>query len=122
MEFIGLKYVGEKLESRTTQTRPLPVTTVQAKRNGKANAASGKIFVTVPSDHFGPNLGVLVGETWEGDNGFVHFPPVAGIAGQSKHGAQSVVCSLEGMKMMRIMESTLEGIFYMAALCSGLCR
>ncbi|KAH7578503.1 hypothetical protein JRO89_XS01G0390100 [Xanthoceras sorbifolium] len=31
-------------------------TTERAKRNGKANAASGKIFVTVPSDHFGPIL------------------------------------------------------------------
>ncbi|KAL5791602.1 hypothetical protein ACOSP7_000196 [Xanthoceras sorbifolium] len=81
-------------------------TTERAKRNGKANAASGKIFVTVPSDHFGPilaendperNQGVLVGETWDDRldcrQWGVHFPPVAGIAGQSKHGAQSVVLS-----------------------------
>ena len=49
-------------------------TTERAKRKGKSNAASGKIFVTVPHDHFGPipvetdpvrNQGVLVGECWE---------------------------------------------------------
>lgn len=81
-------------------------TTERAKKNGMANAASGKIFVTVPSDHFGPilaendperNQGVLVGESWESRlecrQWGVHFPPVAGIAGQSKHGAQSVVLS-----------------------------
>ncbi|KAK1566547.1 hypothetical protein Q3G72_001264 [Acer saccharum] len=81
-------------------------TTERAKKSGKANAASGKIFITVPSDNFGPilaendperNQGVLVGETWEGRlecrQWAVHFPPVAGIAGQSKHGAQSVVLS-----------------------------
>ncbi|KAJ0054451.1 hypothetical protein Pint_01292 [Pistacia integerrima] len=81
-------------------------TTERAKKNGMANAASGKIFVTVPSDHFGPvlaendperNQGVLVGESWESRlecrQWGMHFPPVAGIAGQSKHGAQSVVLS-----------------------------
>ncbi|KAE8662083.1 E3 ubiquitin-protein ligase ORTHRUS 1 [Hibiscus syriacus] len=49
-------------------------TTESAQKAGKANAASGKIFVTVPPDHFGPitaendparNQGVLVGECWE---------------------------------------------------------
>lgn len=81
-------------------------TTDRAKRNGKANAASGKIFVTVPPDYFGPILaendperdrGVLVGDCWEGRlecrQWGVHLPPVAGICGQSKHGAQSVVLS-----------------------------
>ena len=81
-------------------------TTERAKRKGKANAASGKIFVTLPPDHFGPilaendperNQGVLVGESWEGRlecrQWGVHYPPVAGIAGQSKCGAQSVVLS-----------------------------
>lgn len=81
-------------------------TTERAKRAGKANAASGKIFVTVPPDHFGPitaendpvrGQGVLVGETWEDRmecrQWGAHFPHVAGIAGQSDHGAQSVALS-----------------------------
>ncbi|KAJ7957167.1 E3 ubiquitin-protein ligase ORTHRUS 2-like [Quillaja saponaria] len=80
--------------------------TERAKRNGKANAASGKIFVTVPHDHFGPipaendpvrNEGVLVGDCWadrfECRQWGAHFPLVSGIAGQSDHGAQSVVLS-----------------------------
>ncbi|MCI90166.1 E3 ubiquitin-protein ligase ORTHRUS 2-like, partial [Trifolium medium] len=29
-------------------------TTERAKKTGKANACSGKIFVTIPKDHFGP--------------------------------------------------------------------
>ncbi|XP_054799694.1 E3 ubiquitin-protein ligase ORTHRUS 2-like [Prosopis cineraria] len=81
-------------------------TTERAQRKGKANAASGKIFVTVPQDHFGPiptandplrNQGVLVGEFWEDRlecrQWGVHFPHVSGIAGQSNYGAQSVVLS-----------------------------
>lgn len=81
-------------------------TTERAKRKGKSNAASGKIFVTVPHDHFGPitaeydpvrNQGVLVGECWEDRlecrQWGVHFPHVSGIAGQSSYGAQSVVLS-----------------------------
>lgn len=81
-------------------------TTDRAQKTGKANAASGKIFVTIPSDHFGPipaendperNRGVLVGESWEDRlecrQWGVHFPHVSGIAGQSNHGAQSVVLS-----------------------------
>lgn len=57
------------------QNRPdKAYTTERAQKTGKANAASGKIFVTIPSDHFGPipaendperNQGVLVGECWE---------------------------------------------------------
>ncbi|EHA8586919.1 hypothetical protein COCNU_scaffold001173G000010 [Cocos nucifera] len=81
-------------------------TTERAKRSGKANACSGQIFVTVPPDHFGPilsehdpkrNKGVLVGELWEDRmecrQWGAHLPHVAGIAGQSEHGAQSVALS-----------------------------
>ena len=81
-------------------------TTERAVRAGKANAASGRIFVTVPLDHFGPipasadpvrNQGVLVGETWgdrlECRQWGAHFPHVAGIAGQSSQGSQSVALS-----------------------------
>ncbi|KAL6177710.1 hypothetical protein ACLB2K_049234 [Fragaria x ananassa] len=81
-------------------------TTERAQNSGKSNAASGKIFVTIPADHFGPisaeydperNQGVLVGECWEDRlecrQWGAHFPHVAGIAGQSNHGAQSVVLS-----------------------------
>lgn len=81
-------------------------TTERAKKTGKANACSGKIFVTVPPDHFGPilaendperNQGVLVGETWEDRmecrQWGAHLPHVAGIAGQSDYGAQSVALS-----------------------------
>lgn len=81
-------------------------TTERAKRAGKSNACSGQIFVTVPPDHFGPilpendpkrNQGVLVGESWEDRldcrQWGAHLPHVAGIAGQSDHGAQSVALS-----------------------------
>ncbi|KAM3405789.1 hypothetical protein ACQJBY_000043 [Aegilops geniculata] len=81
-------------------------TTDRAKKAGKANASSGQIFVTIAPDHFGPipaendpkrRLGVLVGETWEDRlecrQWGAHFPHVAGIAGQSEHGAQSVALS-----------------------------
>ncbi|GLU06302.1 hypothetical protein SLE2022_233450 [Rubroshorea leprosula] len=89
------------------QNRPdKAYTTERAKKAGKANACSGKIFVTVPPDHFGPILaendpirkqGVLVGETWEDRmecrQWGAHLPHVAGIAGQSDYGAQSVALS-----------------------------
>ncbi|KAL6535095.1 E3 ubiquitin-protein ligase ORTHRUS 2 [Orobanche minor] len=81
-------------------------TTERAKKTGKANACSGKIFVTIAPDHFGPitaeydperNLGVMVGETWEDRmecrQWGVHFPHVAGISGQADYGAQSVALS-----------------------------
>lgn len=81
-------------------------TTERAKKTGKANAASGRIYVTIPGDHFGPisaendptrNQGVLVGESWEDRQECrqwgAHFPHVAGIAGQSGFGAQSVALS-----------------------------
>ena len=81
-------------------------TTERAKKSGKANACSGKIFVTIPQDYFGPitaeydpknNRGVLVGDTWEDRMDCrqwgAHFPHVAGIAGQKGHGAQSVALS-----------------------------
>lgn len=89
------------------QNRPdKAFTTERAKKSGKANACSGKIFVTIPRDHFGPippendpdrNRGVLVGENWEDRmecrQWGAHFPHVAGIAGQSEQGAQSVALS-----------------------------
>ncbi|KAL6559708.1 E3 ubiquitin-protein ligase ORTHRUS 2 [Orobanche gracilis] len=81
-------------------------TTERAQKAGMANAASGRIFVTVPKDHFGPipaendperNQGVLVGEFWDLRMDVrqwgVHYPPVAGIAGRAHYGAQSVVIS-----------------------------
>ncbi|KAL4570065.1 hypothetical protein LXL04_025715 [Taraxacum kok-saghyz] len=81
-------------------------TTERAKKTGKANACSGKIFVTVAPDHFGPitaandperGMGVLVGETWEDRmecrQWGAHLPHVAGICGQSEYGAQSVALS-----------------------------
>lgn len=81
-------------------------TTERAKKAGKANACSGQIFVAVPPDHFGPILavhdpkrkkGVLVGEIWEDRlecrQWGAHLPHVAGIAGQSNQGAQSVALS-----------------------------
>ncbi|KAK4779598.1 hypothetical protein SAY87_015704 [Trapa incisa] len=89
------------------QNRPdKAFTTERAKRAGKANACSGKIFVTTPPDHFGPitaeydperRQGVLVGECWDDRMDCrqwgAHLPHVAGIAGQSSHGAQSVCLS-----------------------------
>ncbi|CAM8950891.1 unnamed protein product [Rhodiola kirilowii] len=89
------------------QNRPdKAYTTERAKKAGKANACSGKIFVTMPADHFGPitaeydperNTGVLVGESWEDRmecrQWGAHLPHVAGIAGQSDYGAQSVALS-----------------------------
>jgi len=81
-------------------------TTDRAVRAGRANAASGRIMVTCPGDHFGPilpehdpdrGLGVRVGDWWRDRldcrQWGAHFPHVAGIAGQSGVGAQSVVLS-----------------------------
>ena len=81
-------------------------TTERAQRAGLANAASGRIFVTVPPDHFGPipasadptrQRGVLVGDTWADRltcrQWGAHLPHVAGIAGQIAVGAQSVALS-----------------------------
>jgi E3 ubiquitin-protein ligase UHRF1 len=81
-------------------------TTERAVRAGRANAASGRLMVTCPGDHFGPigpefdperQRGVAVGEWWRDRlhcrQWGAHFPHVAGIAGQSGVGAQSVVLS-----------------------------
>ncbi|KAL2329405.1 hypothetical protein Fmac_022832 [Flemingia macrophylla] len=101
---LGVRNVNHFLHN---QDRPdEPFTTERAQRSGRANAASGKIFVTVPTDHFGPitaendpvrNQGLLVGESWrdrlECRQWGAHFVPVGGIAGQSDRGAQSVVLS-----------------------------
>ncbi|GAX84579.1 hypothetical protein CEUSTIGMA_g12000.t1 [Chlamydomonas eustigma] len=80
--------------------------TERAVKTGRANASSGRIMVTTPNDHFGPigpeydptrNQGVLVGEWWKDRldcrQWGAHYPHVAGIAGQSNVGAQSVVLS-----------------------------
>ncbi|XP_047322039.1 E3 ubiquitin-protein ligase ORTHRUS 2-like isoform X1 [Impatiens glandulifera] len=89
------------------QNRPEKAyTTERAKKAGKANACSGKIFVTVPPDYFGPilaendperNQGVLVGETWEDRmecrQWGAHLPHIAGIAGKADYGSQSVALS-----------------------------
>eukprot|EP00271_Cylindrocystis_brebissonii_P004415 TRINITY_DN16066_c0_g2_i1.p1 TRINITY_DN16066_c0_g2~~TRINITY_DN16066_c0_g2_i1.p1 ORF type:complete len:578 (+),score=66.66 TRINITY_DN16066_c0_g2_i1:38-1771(+) len=81
-------------------------TTERAVKTGKANACSGRIFVTIPPDHLGPitaeydpedGKGVWVGRMWEDRmecrQWGAHFPHVAGIAGQSEFGAQSVALS-----------------------------
>uniref|UniRef100_A0A0D9W382 RING-type E3 ubiquitin transferase n=1 Tax=Leersia perrieri TaxID=77586 RepID=A0A0D9W382_9ORYZ len=81
-------------------------TTERAKRAGMANASSGQIFVTIAPDHFGPilekhdprrNRGVRVGDHWgnrmECRQWGAHLPHIAGIAGQSTYGAQSVALS-----------------------------
>lgn len=80
--------------------------TERAVKPGKANACSGRVFVTVPPDHFGPILAehvaeggqvVYVGTSWEDRmecrQSGVHLPHVAGIAGQADYGAQSVALS-----------------------------
>ncbi|KAL5569058.1 hypothetical protein UlMin_025633 [Ulmus minor] len=92
------------------------VAAIRMAKVSKANAGQGlsfcpeskpgKIFVTVPPDHFGPilaendperNQGVLVGESWEDRmecrQWGAHLPHVAGIAGWSGYGAQSVALS-----------------------------
>lgn len=92
--------------------RPLEAfTTERAQRSGRANAASGRILVTIPADWFGPipakhcpepphsgERGIEVGDTWadrlDCRQYGAHFPHVAGIAGQSHCGAQSVVLSV----------------------------
>ncbi|KAL0700930.1 hypothetical protein Bca4012_057052 [Brassica carinata] len=98
---------GKVFHFISNQDRPdKAFTTERAKKTGKANAASGRIYVTIPPDHFGPipaendpvrNQGVLVGESWEDRlecrQWGAHFPHVAGIAGQSSYGAQSVALS-----------------------------
>lgn len=92
---------------RDNESRPDKCfTTSRAVKTGKANACSGKIFVTTAPDHFGPitaehdptrGQGVLVGEGWEDRmecrQWGAHLPHVAGIAGQSDYGSQSVALS-----------------------------
>lgn len=81
-------------------------TTERAKKTGKANASCGRIYVTIPPDHFGPipaendptrNQGVLVGEIWadrlDCKQWGAHLQHVSGISGQSQYGAQSVALS-----------------------------
>ncbi|XP_006300831.2 putative E3 ubiquitin-protein ligase ORTHRUS 4 [Capsella rubella] len=81
-------------------------TTERAKKTGKANAASGKIYVTTPGDYFGPitsdydptrKRGVVVGDSWDDRQDCrqwgAHLPHIAGIAGQALVGSQSVALS-----------------------------
>lgn len=100
----GLRKVHNFVHS---QNRPdKACSTVRAKKAAKENACTGKIFVTVPQDHFGPisadndpvrKQGVLVGQTWddwmECRQWGVHLSYVAGISGQADYGAQSVALS-----------------------------
>lgn len=80
--------------------------TENAKRKGLSNAASGRMRVSCPPHHFGPigpqfdperGQGIRVGECWQNRlhcrQWGAHLPHVAGIAGQSEVGAQSVVLS-----------------------------
>ncbi|KAK9800861.1 hypothetical protein WJX73_001980 [Symbiochloris irregularis] len=96
----------QQVERMNDKDRPDEAfTTDRAVRAGRANASSGRIMVTVPGDHFGPippeadprGTGVRVGEFWRDRldcrQWGAHFPHVAGIAGQSGQGAQSVVLS-----------------------------
>ncbi|EOA22682.1 hypothetical protein CARUB_v10003386mg [Capsella rubella] len=92
---------------RTAKSSPLinnqddPENAVRTKRAKKT--VSGRIYVTIPSDHFGPipaendptrSLGVLVGESWsdraECRQWGAHFAHIADTAGKSDYGAQSV--------------------------------
>eukprot|EP01025_Chloroclados_australasicus_P041361 TRINITY_DN4378_c0_g1_i1.p1 TRINITY_DN4378_c0_g1~~TRINITY_DN4378_c0_g1_i1.p1 ORF type:complete len:786 (-),score=106.64 TRINITY_DN4378_c0_g1_i1:1320-3545(-) len=80
--------------------------TERAKKTGMANAASGRMMVTMNNYHFGPitaemdttrGLGVRVGDWWkyrlDAYQWGVHMNHVGGISGQARLGAQSVVIS-----------------------------
>ena len=96
---------AKKLADANSKRKDYAAPTENAQRSGLANAASGKLFVNCPADHFGPigpefdltgkNRGLVVGDTWQSRlecrQYGAHFPHVAGIAGQSNFGAQSVV-------------------------------
>ncbi|CAA7053811.1 unnamed protein product [Microthlaspi erraticum] len=101
---IRLAKVSKSAASRSNQNRPDQA--FRTERAKKTNAASGKMYVTIPPDHLGPipaekdpirNQGVLVGEFWadrlECRQWGAHFAHVAGIAGQADFGAQSVALS-----------------------------
>lgn len=81
-------------------------TTEHAKRKGLSNACSGRMRVTSAQHHFGPigpefdperGVGLCVGDTWSSRlhcrQWGAHMPHVAGIAGQSGAGAQSIILS-----------------------------
>ncbi|KAM5549734.1 E3 ubiquitin-protein ligase ORTHRUS 2 [Rosa sericea] len=103
----SVEYLPQLAHRIRNQDRPdKAFTTERAKKPGKANASSGRIFVTSAPDHFGPitaeydpekDKGVAVGETWghriECRQWGIHRPMVSGISGQCKYGAQSVVLS-----------------------------
>lgn len=97
----------EKARLKENESRPEEAfRTERAAKTGLANASSGRLMVSCPTDMFGPigpeydlgsKRGLHVGDSWP--NRLVcrqygaHFPHVAGIAGQSHRGAQSVVLS-----------------------------
>ena len=97
----------EKTRLELNKERPDEAfTTENAQKTGLANAASGRLMVTCPTDLFGPigpeydperSVGLRVGDFWPNRLACrqygAHFPHVAGIAGQSDRGAQSVVLS-----------------------------
>ena len=96
---------AKKLADANSKRKDYAAPTENAQRSGLANAASGKLFVNCPADHFGPigpefdltgkNRGLVVCDTWQSRlecrQYGAHFPHVAGIAGQSNFGSQSVV-------------------------------
>ena len=62
---------------------------------GYATAGRTKTCTKVDKNHFGPIPGIDVGMSWQyriqASEAGVHLPPVAGIAGQSNNGCQSIV-------------------------------
>ncbi|KAL2509259.1 Transposase associated domain-containing protein [Forsythia ovata] len=89
-------------------------TTERAKKSGKANACSGKIFVTVPLDHFGlitaehdpeRNLGILVGESWED---MMECSTLPGLLGS--HSMEHSLLHYQGV--MKTMGTMANGFFY----------
>ncbi|GLI68613.1 hypothetical protein VaNZ11_013086 [Volvox africanus] len=114
LRMLKVKHMGAKQvavaqvhRAATEDKRPEEAfVTSRAVRKGMANACSGSLKMSCPADHFGPigpefdprrNRGLVVGDMfpnrmtcrmWN-----AHLPHVAGIAGQSRIGAQSVVLS-----------------------------
>lgn len=120
-----IRHSGGRLKGTAPAPKPPPVesdrpdeafTTDKAKRAGLSNAASGRMRVTCHGHHFGPigpdydperKQGVLVGECWTSRlhcrQWGSHMPHVAGIAGQSDVGAQSIVLSGEASPLACVL-------------------